>query len=212
MSYINQILAKEVKPKEADAVKRGIGKNDIPDEYKNLPILGGGNTSLALEKDENTVILLTRDSMKKDWLHFGLRIAKDYSVHEPKFKRRKMDELDIYAIEMPKLQPLSPENKKKVNKEIAFWKKATSHVGFSGRHGLSSKVPELIQFYQENGMEESMIGEVLDWLADYHDDQFGFDIAARQFMQDKTGNIYLIDPVAASELTKLMFERKEPRW
>ena len=202
-----------VKSKEADALKKGIGKNDIPEEYKHLKMLGGGNTSIALEKDENTVIVLTRDAMKKEWLHWGLKIAKDFSVHEPKFKRRKMDELSIYAIEMPKLEPLSPENKKKVNKEIAFWKKATSAVGYGGRHGLSGNVDKLQAYYIENGMEESMIYELLDWLLNYGPDQFGFDIAARQFMQDTKGQIYLIDPVASTELTKLMFERPdERRW
>jgi len=192
------------------SIKKAIHKSDIPPKFRDLPVLARGNTSIVLDLDDANVIMLTRDAMKKDWLAFGLRFVDDWDeVEEVNFSNYKFKDFPIYAIKMPKLFKLSGNANKQVNKEMAFWKKAWDEIGSSYHGGKEWQKLEIIQklaeYYETNGMEDSMIHTVLEFLMDYSPNQFSFDIAKRQFAQDKDGNVILIDPIVDSGLVKVMF-------
>lgn len=200
------------------SIKQGLTKKEIPSQYKHLPMIARGNTSIILEKDPETVIMLTRDAMKKDWLHFGLNISNNFEISEEDFVRYDFKDLPIYAIEMPRLYKLSGDNIQKVNKEIKFWKKAWTDLGLWSRYGGGAEwqktdiLNELIEYYDANDMEESYIKAVVDFLRNYNTDQFQFDIAKRQFAQDKDGNIILLDPIVSADLIKIMQQPANPNW
>jgi hypothetical protein len=103
---------------KVEALHRAIIKKEIPTEYKDLKVIGRGNTSIILEKDPTTAIMITRDSMKKDWLHFGIGITKDWRIHDIAAERHRFKNFPVFVIEMPKLYPLEGENKGKVTKEL----------------------------------------------------------------------------------------------
>lgn len=50
------------------AMSRAMSLSEIPPEFKHMKVIGRGNTSIVLEKDADTVVMFTRDGMKKDWL------------------------------------------------------------------------------------------------------------------------------------------------
>ncbi len=204
--------------KQVLSIKKALTKKEIPPKYRDLPMIARGNTSIILEKDPDTVIMLTRDEMKKDWLHFGLNISDNFQIEEEDFSRYEFKEFPIYAMEMPRLYKLSGDNIQKVNKEIKFWKKAWDDLGIWGRYGMgknwqkSEILNELIEYYDTNDMEASYVRAVIDFLRNYNPDQFQFDIAKRQFAQDKDGNIILIDPIVSADLIKIMQQPSKPNW
>jgi hypothetical protein len=198
--------------KKVIGIKKAVHKSEIPPKYRDLPVIGRGNTSIILDLDEANVIMLTRDAMKKDWLAFGLRFTDDWDeVDDITFTNYKFKDFPLYAIKMPKLFKLDGANNQKVNKEMAFWKKAFEEVaGGIYQYNTSKKwqqqetLSKLVEHYESNGMEDSMIHTVLEFLMDYNPDQWNFDIAKRQFAQDKEGNVILIDPIVDSDLVKIM--------
>jgi len=187
------------------AFTRAVRLDEIPPEYKNLKIIGRGNTSIILEKDANTVIMLTRDAMKKDWLSFGISIAKDWKIHDIKVKAHRFKDFSLYAIEMPKLYPLSPSRRRSVQRELAFFDKALINLHL-GKFKAKEELPKIMDYYEQNKKEDSIIYKLMEFLQNYYPDQWNWDLARRQFAQDNKGDIILVDPIADSALTKLMHE------
>ena len=189
---------------EVKALAKAVQLSEIPAEYKDLPVIARGNTSIILEKDPKNVIMLTRDAMKKDWLHMGLSIAKDFKIHDVHTRNRAFKDIALFAIEMPKLYKPNNENQTKIRKEVAFFDKARSHVGV-----LKSKenLDKMMYYYEENGMENSLIYHLLNFLTNYYHDQWNWDIARRQFAQDADGNLILLDPIVSAEVRKAMFTK-----
>jgi len=205
------LLAKySVKEQESEAFKKGMTNAEIPNEYKHLPIIGRGNTSIILEKDPKTVIMLTRDSMKKDWLHFGLNLTEDWKTHEVPvhFKRTSFEDFPVFAITLPKLRKPTGSNVKKIKEEIKLYHKNIKDLNIS-YSDLKRNISLIVEKYYEEGNDDSLILKVLEWLQNYNEDQYTMDIAARQFLEDMDGNLILIDPIVTSTLLHTMFEIKK---
>jgi hypothetical protein len=200
--FISQVAAKY----EVKALAQAVHLSEIPPEYKDYPVIARGNTSIVLEKDPKTVIMVTRDAMKKDWLDMGLKLAKDFKFHDIKAKNRVFDGIALYSIEMPKLYKPNSENQTKIRKEVAFFDKAKQAVG--GMKQGKDKLPELMEYYENNGMGHSIFMALFDFLMNYYPEQWHWDIARRQFAQDAEGNLILLDPIACEEMLKAMFNRK----
>jgi hypothetical protein len=189
---------------EVKALAKAVQISEIPAEYKDLPVIARGNTSIILEKDPKTVIMLTRDAMKKDWLHMGLEITKDFRIHDVQTRNRAFKDIALFSIEMPKLYKPNSANQDKIRKEVSFFEKARNHVGV-----LKSKenIAMMMVYYEENGMEESLIYHLLNFLTNYYHHQWHWDIARRQFAQDAEGNLILLDPIVNTEVHKAMFTK-----
>lgn len=186
------------------AITKAVHIQEIPDVYKDLPVIARGNTSIILEKDPKTVIMLTRDAMKKDWL-IGISIANDFKVHDVHAKNRAFKDISLYALEMPKLYKPDNTNQAKIRKEMAFFENAQNHVG--GVFKAKQNLDKMMYFYEQNGMEQSLVYRVLDFLTNYYHDQWNWDIARRQFVQDADGNLILLDPIVSAEVAKIMHGR-----
>jgi len=185
-------------------MSKAIHLSEIPPEYKHMKVIGRGNTSIILEKDEESVVMLTRDAMKKDWLDWGIGIAKNYKVHDLVAKDRKFKDFSVYAIEMPKLFKLDDANRKLVNKELLFFNKAVKELG---AHYIKKNIDKLMAHYEEKENTHSIVYKLMDFLINYHPEQWSWDVAKRQFAQDKNGEIVLIDPIVCQDLAKAMFQK-----
>lgn len=51
---------------EYNVIGSAVRLDELPPQFRKLKLLGRGATTLAFEKDDNTVILFTRDAMKLD--------------------------------------------------------------------------------------------------------------------------------------------------
>jgi len=194
-----------------EALYRGITKREIPTEYRGLKMIGRGNTSIILEKNPETAVMLTRDSMKKDWLHFGIGISKDFKVHDIAAERHMFQGFPVFAIEMPKLYPLGPGASIKVKKELAFLNKAMKDLGIYGSK-IRDNLAEMMGYYEDNGMEDSLMYGLFRFLSDYHPEHWSWDMGRRQFAQDAQKNLILVDPIVATELRDQMFSVKKLAW
>jgi hypothetical protein len=193
---------------EADSFTRSMRLDEIPPEYKHLKVIGRGNTSIILEKDPETAIMLTRDSMKKEWLHFGLKISKDFKILDVKAKNKLFKDFDVFAIEMPKLYKLSPQNRAKVNKELNYFEDALAILRM-GEFSAKSNVYKILDYYEKDHKKESILYSLLEFLQNYEPTQWNWDLGKRQFAQDKKGNIVLVDPIVATDLVKRMIFDRE---
>jgi hypothetical protein len=177
--------------------------DELPPQYRNLKFLGRGATTIAFERDADTVYIFTRDAIKKDWLVHGLHMVSHWEIIEPVRAHhvRGMGDLSLYMLIMPKLFKLNPTNAKVVAKEIRDWKNiaVTYNLDYKKTRDGIYKATN----YYEELHPNSKILPFLEWLLDYDPDQYGFDIAARQFKQTAHGEIVLLDPVVDAELMKL---------
>lgn len=193
---------------EINVIGSAVRINEIPKEYRNLKLLGRGATSLAFEKDAKTVLLFTRDAMKKDWLAHGLHMVIGSKEITPVRSHhiQGMRDLPLYAIEIPKLYPLDSDNRKKVAKELELWKSLYDDARMSStkedkvdRYKLINK---LASEYEDN-YPTSIIAPLIQFLFNYDPKQYKFDIDSRQFKQTAEGNIVLLDPIIDRELWNL---------
>lgn len=188
-------------------IATAVRKDEIPAQYRSLPYLGKGATTIAFKKDDSTALVFTRDAMKKDWLAHGLHMVSHWNIINPIRMNhiRGMHDMPLYMIEMPLLYPLSTENRSKVSKELKVWSKAVRQVNFYAGNPKSKqdKLLSMLEQYEENH-PDSIIIPFITWLLDYDSSQYFLDMGARQFKQTANGEIVLLDPVIDSELYDLL--------
>lgn len=180
---------------EADRVGTAMWRNSIPEKYKKFPIIGQGATSVVLDKGDDNVLVLTRDAMKKDWLvqTWGLGLGKwidSFAAHHQ--KSRDIGDMPVLVIEMPKLYPLSLENKRIIKKSIEQY---YAVVGYEVNQKIVYKFNKYLETYP-NGL----FSHLVDFLQNYDVDQYSIDFLIRNFMQDKNNEIVLIDPIVSRDI------------
>jgi hypothetical protein len=184
---------------EANIIGSSIYKNQIPEKYKKYPIIGRGSTSIVLEKDQNSVFVLTRDGHKKDWLVHGLEIAEWIDTIDAYHPNKKINELPIYILIMPKLKPLSPENKRKTKKEIKLWLDIHKNNYWKSKRQYALDLADFMQQYLEI-FPNGLFSTLFDHLSNYDMEHVSLDLLLRNFMEDSKGNIILVDPVVDQEI------------
>lgn len=195
---------------EYNVIGSSVRLDEIPPHLRNMKLLGRGATTLAFEKDPSTVILFTRDLIKRDWLRDGLRMVHDYHLINPVRTHhiRGMQELPLYQVTMPKLYPLNAANRKLVTQEMRQFTQITQQVGLSryAKHTWSEKLNQVIDVYQDQ-FPHSVVLPLLEWLMNYDPEQFHMDMGARQFKQTLSGDIVLLDPVVSAEIFDLLVRK-----
>jgi hypothetical protein len=193
--------------------RRIVHKSDIPPTLRGLKILNpnSGGTAIVLEKDVDNVYVITRDVMKKEWLVNGLRLSDDVQVFDFVNHRVRggLGEEPVYVITMPKLFPLSSANKRKVNQSFKEFRqlylKHRSLINSKYRNQLTEEdkeryaTSEVLAEMEDNSSNNILI-PYLTWVVNY--DEYAHDIGPRNFMQDKQGEIVVLDPVAAYQVAK----------
>ena len=199
---------------EYNVIGSSVRLDEIPPRFRSLKFLGRGATTLAFEKDANTVVFFTRDAMKLDWLRDGLRMVHDYQIINPVKGHhiRGMSEQPLYQVIMPKLYPLNAANRKLVTDEMRKFIQITSEVGLStyAKQTWTQRLNQVIDAYQAQH-PDSVVLPLLEWLMNYDPDQFYMDMGARQFKQTLNGDLVLLDPVVSAELLDLL-RNKQPNY
>ena len=193
-----------------ERIGTAIHLNTIPPEYRKYPVIGRGTTSIVLEKDPNTVIILTRDAQKKDWLTYGITgLDVDWKgtidVRHP--VRRELGEMPVYVLEMPKLLPLDAAAKRRVKEEIRFYDNIRWSI--PGRDD-TKRMEESIQKYLEE-RPDGLFAPVFEHLGNYHGSQFVVDLHMGNFMMDINHEIVVIDPVIDRELLDIIHDINKNR-
>lgn len=185
---------------------------EIPDRFKMLKIIGRGATSIVLEKDDNTVIVLTRDDIKIDWLnksavsnYLGSFNSLGSGINNYAFR-----EFPIKAYSMPKLFPLNGKNKTRVRKIIKEFKAVTDKYILNRAEQLRA-LDEWIEEYEIKFNKTHELTDFKNFIVNYDESQFYFDLRQGNFMQDREGNIVVNDPVASKEIIDLINKNKKTR-
>lgn len=206
----NQEEIKEQKINERQASV--ISLASLPEVYKNLPKLGQGLTSIVLDKGDGKVLMFTRDQIKQEWLTrtWGIEIGDVVEeLHGIRHKKMEIRDMPVYVIEMPKLYKLNLENQRKVKAEIKKWERTYGEVRY--KLGQAGKYPGL-EILQQDAMRtfcseypDSLLTPIFEFMLNY--DNVAVDLAIRNTMQDKDGNIIFVDPLVSKELISVMYGR-----
>ena len=217
--FKENILPRLTEITEASRIGTGIHKNEIPERYKKYPLINRGTTSAILEVDPETVLMLTKDSIKKDYLVHKLGIAEMVEVFDS--RHPKLGNMDIYVLKMPKLYPLSKENRKIARdlEELLRRMNRTAHKMNSERDiGDLRRMPQkqITRHYKENILHafwnyfedeynefkngDHILRQLIDFLSDYDVDQYEWDLRQGNFMQTKDGELVVLDPIVDKEI------------
>lgn len=195
---------------EYNVIGSAVRLDEIPPQYRKLPFLGRGATTLAFAKDENTVYIFTRDAIKVDWLAHGLHMVSHSQIINPVRPHhiRDMRDVPLYLIEMPRLYPLSSQNRSIIAKEVKEFTQTVRKFNLyysKGREGMdySTRLSQAAEYYATHH-PDSKITLFLDWLLNYDPSQYALDIGARQFKQTSHGEVVLLDPVVDRELLNII--------
>jgi hypothetical protein len=193
---------------------RCIRKNQIPTRYQNYPMIGQGTTSIVLQKDQDTVLMLTRDKMKEEWLRFGpleSKLIDEFATYGHHI--RGMDELPVFAVEMPLLSPLSFHNRRLVRQIVkefdSVWSKSLSETQ-GGHNNLDDAYTRLAIHY--GYLEEHLLYPLIQFTQNYYADYFSYDLGVRNFLQDANGHVQIVDPVFSKELGELIYDWKRQKY
>jgi len=188
-------------------------KTDIPEEYKHMKVVGRGKTSLALEKDANTILLLTTDPVKVEWLtgKWGIKIGKvsgEVNFYSPRLKK-KTQSGKMWAVEMPKLQKVT--RKEYGWFEDAIRKIQDSSQWFNQDDNVYFDWKSFLQHLDSNDDMSDEYKELLINLAKFvkkHDPKsadLALDIHIENMMKDSNGNLILLDPLFSSKVFNDLF-------
>jgi hypothetical protein len=203
---------------EANVIGSAVRLDEIPPKFRQLPFLGRGATTLAFAKDENTVYIFTRDSIKMDWLSHGLHMVSHSEIVNPvrTHHMRGMRDVPLYLVEMPRLYPLSPQNRSIIAKEVKEFASTVRIFNLNYSTGKYARdYPTRLQDaarHYEKKHPNSKIVPFLEWLLNYDPSQYSLDIGARQFKQTAHGEIVLLDPVVDRELLNIIRNHLEQKF
>jgi hypothetical protein len=179
-------------------------KNSVPEKYKRYPIIGQGATSLVLDFSPDSVLVLTRDTMKKDWLVHGLNFDFIESFETPHRQSRNLSELLVHVIKAPKLFPLSAKNKRAIKHAIVEYNDIVYGVKSQYIFGMTpARRRQLTQKTFNKYLEQNPTGlfsQLIMFLTDYDTGMYHEDFLIRNFMEDAHSNVVLIDPIVDAEL------------
>jgi hypothetical protein len=182
--------------------------DEIPHDYRSkYPVIGRGTTSIALDRGKD-VLIFTRDRMKSDWLQsqdLATQVARYESWHK---SIPNMSDYDIIVLAMPKLYPLSPENKKRIVKLCRDFEDhyhSTAQKRESGPYQIPAKLwPEFVKF----ASKEKIFKNLFRFIQDYSQDQYTWDIRQANFMQTARGRVVVLDPIVCKSLMNTFFNHR----
>lgn len=189
-----------------------VQKTELPAEYRKLKVLGRGMTSIVLEKDATTALIFSRDHIKCEYLmHTGIaKMVTSYESHQHPV--RGLRDIEIYVLEMPKLEKLSGKNIglvrraiKEVEGILSASRSKNIGLGWGGaavarRHELA--VQDAYQHFSEQ--ENHILYNFWNFIINYDTNQYMMDFGQRQFLQTVEGQVVLIDPIAQKDIIEML--------
>jgi hypothetical protein len=173
-------------------------------------MIGRGTTTLVYEKDKDTVLVFTRDTLKEEFIRIILKMSTyvdEFRVFGHHHIRGACD-FPIMVFEMSKLYPLSPANRKIVQKEIDRFEKV--YFGFKNNNKYNDAHQQVSNYYNMK-YPDSVLLPAIDWFANYNHTQFVYDFHLGNFMQTKDGTVVPIDPVVDTEILEIIKKHQQRR-
>jgi hypothetical protein len=194
-----------MKLNEYNVIGSAVRLDEIPPAYRRLPFLGRGATTLAFAKDDQTVLLFTRDPIKREWLRDGLKMVKQEKIINPVRSHhiRGMSQMNLMMLEVPRLHALDSANRRKIVAEVKRFREIVSQVRLYPSGNWTQALNQAISIYESEN-PHSPIAPFLNWLTNYDQSQVVLDMGPRQFKQTYDGNLVLLDPVVSKELYDLL--------
>jgi len=202
--------AKSLMLEAANRIGSAVTIPEIPDRFKMLEIVGRGATSIVLKKDDDTVIVLTRDEMKTDWMNHSsvANFIGNFDGLNARGTNSTFRELPIRAYSMPRLYPLDGPNKKRVRQLIKEFETINRKYSLT-KQEKANELRELTDEYELKFNKRHELAEFAEFIINYDESQYYFDFKQNQFMQDKAGNIVVNDPVVSKEIIDLFKSRRK---
>lgn len=203
----------------AEAVNRlgaALRKDEIPAPYNTYKIVGLGTTSIVYEDptDPNSVIVLTKDVMKMEWLarNWGIEIGTQLETLIPKKQHpiRDLSGQDIYVIKCPKLYPLKPSEYRAI---ASICSEINRTVNSVNTWELETAVEKVISHYSGKLPDDFIEGfkQLTFFLTNYDKAQYAADLHSKNLMKTADGKIVLNDPIVAKELVDAIRKHKYPQ-
>ncbi len=172
----------------ANRIGSAIALNEIPAKYKHLKVLGRGATSIVLEETPDTTLMFTRDYIKKEYLEHSFKAEEvgNYTSYNKTYP--KMRELQIYILRMPRLYPLSKENRIKVKSILKIFENLPMH-NKKEPHAKIIALGHIVEKYELEFNKPHDLKAFYDFIINYDEEQYHLDLGTRQFLQTKDGRV-----------------------
>lgn len=191
--------------------KSALHLRDIPEKFRGLKVLGRGKTSIVLEKDEKTVIMLTIDSVKKDWLtrNWGIEIGTEtddsFEFYSPRIKDDNQYGT-MHVIELPRLYKPTGAAKKRAQKLLqtleTLRSSATNWKSFTQAFDKQQFYENVLNAGQLKELDPEFVKMALhlaEFMLNYGDEHM-LDLHMGNVMQDADGNLILLDPLISRKM------------
>jgi hypothetical protein len=177
-------------------MKTAFHKKHIPQEFKHLKIIGRGCTSIVLEcpDDTNSILMLTMDAIKMDWLaddKNGPGLTDFWKYHDEVESR-----FPVFSSRLPRLHRLGKDNKKSFKMKTKIFYNLLYSQG--GNYHTDTDDSSKMCYLYDVLVEGSFFMNLVEFLSNYTD--FLIDLGTTNAMETSDGKIVLTDPVISSEI------------
>lgn len=183
---------------------------EVPSAYADLPVIGRGATSIVLRKDEDTVVLMTKDPIKAVWLTSQGLASKVGEFTSTKARVPALRKFPIHVIEMPLLLPLDDANREIVEDLRTEFKNVALQAWSANKKrtpGFETK--QIIKHFSAD--EQHRLYPVFQFLKQHPWNRYDFDFEPENFMQTKDGSIVVVDPMISTTLRNVLMRHLPPQ-
>lgn len=187
----------------------GVGVREIPQKYRQYPVLGKGSTSVILDKGDGTVLVFTRDTMKGQYIRdaLGAKYIEEYESYNS--THSKTSEFPILVYQMKKFEPIPTGKKRMFLKILSTFEVILTGPFLTSREKKSygERVNGARDWVEEQPIPEetkTSLLDFLDWVGNYDEKQFILDLHSGNIMQDQNGHLVLVDPVVDREFHDIL--------
>lgn len=187
-----------------------ISLNQVPQEYKGLPMLGRGFTSIVYKKDDKALVL-TRDRIKIGWMQEYMNGLVQSDFDTTGNRVRAYDDFPVYVVECDLMFPLDRENKKKLKSIMRDYDKVYVQARKNAQRHIKAD-PNAV-FWETKKIYDSRddeiaerINKILSFMADWDCQKIDFTLT-RNWMQTASGELKCVDPVVDEELLNIAHQR-----
>lgn len=190
-------------------MRRTIHLSEIPEEFrKKHKMLGRGATAIVYQKDKDTAIMFMRDPIKTEWLTqpWGLSIGRIVHDIRPRENWQLSNEIgNIHVIELPLLKKPSAKNRKLARQLIKSFRDIKDRL--CGRKVTIECLLKIQSKLNPDKYPESLLYHLVDFLLNYGQN-WRFDLAIRDILEDSKGQLVLVDPIISTEALSWIWKRR----
>lgn len=192
----------------APRIGTALSLNQVPPEYKGLPLLGRGATSIVYQQGVKA-ITLTRDSLKMSWAqeYLDCTVIDDYITTGGKFS-----DYPVFVLEGPIFEPLTKEQRRDIRSLSKTMVKII--VGILKNHSAENHEERTHRLFdalekgylrdKDANLKDEVL-KIIQFSRDY--DAIHVDFSQTANWMNYKGNAVCIDPALDSNLREIFYEK-----